>query len=268
MTATKSLNISPKRQHADQWRVLAKNHRAGTTLARHQHETAQLVFAISGVMLIETGQFRWTVPPQRALWVPPRQSHEIHMLSNTEMRTVYFALPLIEQCAGIAQRDDVHVVAASPLIRELVLGLFDEHRCHDMRGLMAQLLLHALRETECLPTDLPMPVDVKLRDVLATLMAINDWSLPLNEVAARVAMSERAFTRRFTADVGISFRMWRQRARVIASLDLLASNHSTKVIARTLGYASPAAYASAFRDLLKSTPSIFRQTSERTQQTR
>lgn len=260
MTATKSLNMSLKRQRADQWRVLAKNHRAGTTLARHQHETAQLVFAISGVMLIETGQFRWTVPPQRALWVPPRQSHEIHMLSNTEMRTVYFALPLIEQCAGIAQRDDVHVVAASPLIRELVLGLFDEQRCHEMRGLMAQLLLHALRETECLPTDLPMPVDDTLRGVIATLVANNEWSIPLNQVAARVAMSERVFTRRFTADVGISFRAWRQRARIIASLDLLASNRSTKVIAHSLGYANSAAYASAFRALLKCKPSMFRPT--------
>jgi AraC-like DNA-binding protein len=262
MTVAKSLNISPKRQDANPWRVLAKNHPAGTTLARHHHETGQLVFAVSGVMLIETGRSRWTVPPQRALWVPPRQPHEIQMLSNTEMRTVYFAPPLIEQSVSIVQLSGVHVVTASPLIRQLVLGLFDEQRCHDMRGLMVQLLLYALREAKCLPTDLPMPVDVKLRDALVTLIAANDWSLPLNEVAARVAMSERVFTRRFTADVGINFRAWRQRARIIASLDLLASNRSTKVIAHRLGYANPAAYVSAFRDLLECTPSMFRQTSE------
>ncbi len=174
------------------------------------------------------------------------------------MRTVYFASPLIERSIGIAQRNDVHVVVASPLIRELVLGLFDEQRGQDMRHLMARLLLHALRESACLPTDLPMPLDVTLRKALTTLMTNNDWLLPLNEVAARVAMSERVFTRRFTADVGISFRVWRQRARIIASLDLLASNHSTKAIAQKVGFATPAAYASAFRDLLKCTPSMFR----------
>lgn len=258
MKVAKSLTISPKRQRENPWLVLAKTHRAGTTLPRHQHETGQLVFAISGVMLIEAGQSWWTVPPQRALWVPPRQPHSIQMLSNTEMRAVYFASPLMEQATGIAQRNDVHVVVASPLIRELVLGLFDEQRCQDMRHLMAQLLLHALRETECLPTDLPMPTDLKLRKALTTLMTNNDWMLPLNDVAARVAMSERVFTRRFTADVGISFRAWRQRARIIASLDLLALNHSTKAIAQKAGFATSAAYASAFRKLLKCTPSRFR----------
>ena len=239
--------------------MLAKNHPPGTRLPKHQHRTGQLVFAVSGIMLIETEQGRWTIPPQRALWLPPQQPHAIQMISYTKMRTVYFQPTLIEQCTEFSQQHEVHAIVTSPLIKELVLGLFVAQHCHDMRDLMARLLLHALRETEYLPTYLPMPTDKKLHDALTLLMESNEWQLPMDELASRAALSTRTFTRRFSAEVGLSFRSWRQRARIIASLDLLASNHSTKFIAHRMGFASPAAYVAAFRDLMNCTPSSFRE---------
>ena len=262
MPASKRQKISPKRHHADaEWRVLAKRHARGSVLPRHQHQTGQLVFALSGTMLVETGAARWTVPPQRALWVPPQQSHTIEMLSDVEMRTVYFQPALIAQCAGFARHDQVHAVVASTLVKELVAGLFELQRDHAMRALMASLLLHALRETACLPTHLPMPVDASLRAVLLEMIAANHWHWPMSELASRAAMSERTFTRRFTAETGLHFRAWRQRARMIASLDLLESNRSIKSVAHALQFASAAAYVAAFRKMLGSTPHLFRQTS-------
>ena len=41
----------------------------------HQHSQGQLLFAIKGVMLVETGSKRWVIPPQRALWIPSFQEH-------------------------------------------------------------------------------------------------------------------------------------------------------------------------------------------------
>jgi len=263
MEIAKRQNIAPVRQDAGLWSVLAKDHQPGTILPQHQHRTGQLVFAVSGVMQIETGQGRWTVPPQRALWVPPQQPHAIQMLSCTEMRTVYFQPPLIEQCAGFIRRNEVHALVAAPLIKELVLGLFDLQRSQDMRYLMVQLLLHALGETGYLPIYLPMPSDARLRSTLIQLIADNSWFLPIAEVACLAAMSERTFTRHFTQEVGLSFRVWRQRARIIASLDLLASNHSVKSIAHTLGFMSPAAYSAAFREILGCAPTMFCETGQR-----
>ncbi|HSV52247.1 MAG TPA: helix-turn-helix transcriptional regulator [Burkholderiaceae bacterium] len=250
---------SPKRQDAGLWATLARTHAAGSVLPRHQHRTGQLVFAVSGVMLVETHQARWTIPPQRALWVPPRHPHTIHIISNTEMRTVYCQPDLIAQCMAFVRQDEVHAVAASTLIKELVLGLFDAQFDHATRQLMACLLLQTLRQTPSLPTHLPMPASDGLRHAVALLLKTNRWQLPMHQLASVAAMSERSFTRRFTAEVGLSFRVWRQRARIIASLDLLASDRPIKTIAHTLQFESAAAYIAAFRALMGRTPNAFRQ---------
>jgi AraC-like DNA-binding protein len=259
MSEPESQQTSPKRQDADLWATLAKTHPAGIELPRHQHQTGQLVFATRGVMLVETPQARWTVPPQRALWVPPGRPHAIHMISTTEMRTVYCQPELIAQCESFVRRDEVHAVAASPLIKELVLGLFDGSFDHATRHLMVSLLLQALQQTPSLPTYLPMPASEGLQSAVALLLRTNNWQLPLHYLASAATMSERSFTRRFTAEVGLSFRAWRQRARIISSLDLLASNAPVKAVARALQFESPAAYTASFRELLGCTPNAFRQ---------
>jgi AraC-like DNA-binding protein len=258
MQTIESQNISPKRQNTESCRILAKTHFAGSTLPSHQHSTGQMLFATQGVMLVETAKGRWTVPPQRALWIPPHETHAIEMLTETHMRTVYFSPDLIAGCNAFTQHSKVHVVVASAMIKELVLGLFETERSDDMRDLMAKLLLHALVETTYLPTYLPMPTEEKLKNTLLTLIAKNDWQQSLDEVSARSHMSSRTFTRRFTLEVGMSFRDWRQRARLVKSLDLLALNQSIKSIAHTMGFASTSAYCAAFRDLLGCIPSEFR----------
>ena len=216
------------------------------------------MFATRGVMLVETLLARWTVPPQRALWVPPHHPHAIHVISSTDMRTVYCQPELVARCASFVRRDEVHAVAASPLIRELVLGLFDGGFDHSTRELMVSLLLHTLQQTPSLPTHLPMPSNEGLRRALALLLQTNQWQLAMHELASVAAMSERSFTRRFTAEAGLSFRAWRQRARIISSLDLLASNAPIKAIARTLQFESPTAYIASFHELLGCTPNTFR----------
>jgi transcriptional regulator GlxA family with amidase domain len=258
MSEPERQQTSLKRHDSGLWATLAKTHSAGTALPRHQHRTGQLVFAVRGVMLVKTHLARWTIPPQRALWVPPHHAHAIHVISNTEMRTVYCQPELVAGCKSFVRQHEVHAVTASALIRELVLGLFEADFDHATRRLMVSLLLHTLQQTPSLPTYLPMPASDGLRRALALLLETNRWQLPMHHLATVAMMSERTFTRRFTVEVGLSFRAWRQRARVISSLDLLASDPPIKAIARTLQFESPAAYIAAFRELLGCTPNAFR----------
>nr|VXZ84519.1 HTH-type transcriptional repressor of iron proteins A [Klebsiella pneumoniae] len=60
------------------------------------------------------------------------------------------------------------------------------------------------------------------------------------------AMSERTFSRLFMKDTGFSFRTWKQRARICASLDLLANGIPIKQVAYQLGFSCPAAFTAAF----------------------
>lgn len=249
--------MSPKRQDAGEWATLARSHPAGTILPRHQHRTGQLVFATQGIMLVETLDARWTIPPQRALWLPPQQPHAIHMLTHTEMRTVYCQPALIARSGAFAQAQAVHAVAASPLLRELVLGLFDTRYDLPTRQSMVALMLQALRQTPDLPTQLPMPHSEGLRRALSHLLTTQHWQLPMHRLAEQALMSERSFTRHFTAEVGMSLRAWRQRARLLASIDLLADRRPVKTVASSLQFASTAAYIAAFRALMGCTPKAF-----------
>lgn len=251
--------ISPKRQNDDaQWRVLAKRHEPGSVLPEHKHQTGQLVFALCGVMLVRTGSMLWSVPPQRALWIPAGHLHTIEMLSPVELRTVYFQPGLIAEGEGFERKSEVHAVVASPLLKELIAGLFDLRNAPDALGLMAQLLLRTLRQTSLLPSYLPMPKNQRLHGALTKLLVDNDWHWTAQEIAIHAAMSERTFSRHFNAEVGLSFRVWRQRARIIASFDMLAANSSIKSIANAMQFATPAAYVAAFRKLIGCAPNAFR----------
>lgn len=239
-------------------RVRSSAFDAGASVPAHQHADAQLVFALQGVMQVHTGDAQWTIPPQRALWMPAGRRHAIQLLSRTQMRSVYFAPALLEGLPDFPRRDEVHVITASPLVRELVAGLFVRQRAPAMRAQMAGLLLQALAESTCLPTQLPMPTHPRLQAALAGLAVAHCGRLSLAEAASRAAMSERSFSRHFTTELGLSFRDWRQRARLIASLDLLASPRAIKEIAALLGFGDAAAYVSSFKALMGCTPGEFR----------
>lgn len=240
------------------WTTLAKSHTSATVLPRHAHSRGQLLFAASGVMLVEAGAMQWTVPPQRALWLPPQHPHTVRILSATALRTVYFQPAFIERCCPGDRLQAVHAVVASPLLRELVLGLFDPAFDAAAHTTMATLLLQALHQTPALPCSLPLPENARLVRALAPLLQEDRWWMSMGDLAQQAGMSERTFTRHFTAETGMNFRAWRQRARLLASLDLLGNGMRVKAIARQLHFASEAAYVSAFRELFACTPARFR----------
>jgi len=235
------------------WTILAKQYPRGARRPRHSHATGQLLFAIKGVMVVETSAASWIIPPQRALWIPPTQYHALSMLSDTDLRTIYFSVPLIEQCKVFARRDNVHVVLATPLIKELIARLFEEVNDDTMK-LAALLLLHILSETETLPTEIPMPANDRLKDVVNEILANHAWEAPIADLARVAAMSERTLSRKFQEDTGMSLRSWKQRARICVSLDLLANGMTIKQITHALGFSAPAAYIAAFRSVLGTTP--------------
>ncbi|STT03612.1 AraC family transcriptional regulator [Klebsiella pneumoniae] len=77
-------------------------------------------------MLVQTESDRWVIPPQRALWLPPLHIHSYHLLSQTDLRAIYFSSSLIAECTSFTKSQQVHVITATPLVKELIAGLFSE----------------------------------------------------------------------------------------------------------------------------------------------
>lgn len=251
------IDKAPRHDEAIGWSTLATGYRRGEEDPPHYHVEGQLLFAIKGVMLVETEGNRWVIPPQRALWIPPRQVHSYTLLSQTELRTVYFSSSLIAECTNFTRRDDVHVIMATALVKELIAGLFSSEYKSPSQRKMALLLLEILSETAPLAAELPVPQDERLARAARLLLVSQRWDASLSELAEIATMSERTFTRLFTRDTGFSFRSWRQRARICASLDLLANGMPIKQVAWQLGFSCPAAFTAAFRAILNITPREF-----------
>ena len=252
-----SIDKAPRHEDVTGWSGTAISYQRGEIDPPHHHLEGQLLYATRGVMLVETENNRWVIPPQRALWLPPLQIHSYNLLSHTDLRAVYFSCSLIAECTNFTKSDQVHVITATPLVKELITGLFSENYNGPSQRKMALLLLEILSETQPLTAALPMPNDERLFSAVRELLVNQRWEASMSDLAFIAAMSERTFSRLFIKDTGFSFRTWKQRARIYASLDQLANGIPVKQVAYELGFSCPAAYTAAFRSILSSTPRDF-----------
>lgn len=252
-----SIDKAPRHDDATGWSGTAICYQRGEADPPHYHIEGQLLFATRGVMLVETEGNRWVIPPQRALWIPPLQIHSYNLLSQTDLRAIYFSSNLIAECTNFTKSKHVHVITATALVKELIAGLFSEEYSEAGQRKMALLLLEILSEATPLTAQLPMPRDERLFCAAREIMVSYRWEASLSELAHIATMSERTFSRLFIRDTGFSFRTWKQRARICASLDLLANGMPIKQVAYQLGFSCPAAFTAAFRAILDSTPRNF-----------
>lgn len=72
-----SIDKAPRHDEATGWSSTAISYQRGEADPPHHHVEGQLLFATSGVMLVQTESDHWVIPPQRALWLPPLHIHSL-----------------------------------------------------------------------------------------------------------------------------------------------------------------------------------------------
>jgi AraC-like DNA-binding protein len=246
---------------------LSTNYASGYRIEPHQHPWHQLLFATSGAMTVSTSRSSWMIPTGRAVFIPARSVHAIRMWGLVEMRTLYLSPPLTG-FESVAETDNCYVIEVAPLLRELILravermGL-DRRIEHDARmiGLLEDEVKGGMA-TESTALALPMPADER-----ALALAHHVLARPLNtdmpgerpdqsvaELARQHAVARRTLERRFREETGMSFGMWRQKARLLDSIRLLAEGKSVTEAALDCGYSSVSAFIAAFKSTFGYTP--------------
>ena len=76
-------------------------------------------------------------------------------------------------------------------------------------------------------------------------------------MAARAATSVRTLSRLFMAETGMTFKLWRQRARIVQAMDRLGRGKTIGQVASELGFSSTASFSCAFRQVTDLTPTSF-----------
>jgi AraC-like DNA-binding protein len=183
-----------------------------------------------------------------------------------EMRTLYLS-PVLTGFENVSQDSECRVVEVAPLLRELILrtvermGL-DPRVAHDMRviGLLEDEVKAAMAAANDPPLALPLPTDEQAlalaHYVLAQPLNVNGHLTgeSVDELAQRHGLARRTLERRFRDETGMSFGMWRQKARLLDSIRLLAEGESVTDAALDSGYSSVSAFIAAFKSTFGYTP--------------
>ncbi|MEU8957688.1 helix-turn-helix transcriptional regulator [Streptomyces sp. NPDC048518] len=225
----------------------------GHVLDWHEHRRAQFLYGATGVMAVDTAEGAWTVPPERAVLIPPGTRHRVRML-GVSTRSLY-----IEPRAVPWWPTTCTVVDVPPLLRELLLAAAEfepDYRLSGREGSIAALLLYEIAERAPLPFHVGMPASADLARLCRAYLDAPDPDVTNATWAAATALSERAFTRRFRAETGDSPAVWRGRARLLAAVPLLGTASVSDVGGR-IGYSSPAAFTAAFTRAFGVPPSRF-----------
>ena len=239
--------------------LVARHYRKGVRLDTHMHREAQLVYAARGTMQVTTPKGRWLVPPDRAVWGPPRSEHSIDVLADIDMRTLYFDLAWLAREERSDRLNGEFVVRVSRLLHEAILALFDGRNDRDRTELLVRLAMFELHHAEDSATFIPLPHEPRCRRAADIVLGDPTASHEIETLAREVGTSARTLSRLFSLETKLSFKSWCQRARIAAAIEKLSmeANVSVKQLAADLGYASVPAFSHAFRQVTGKTPTEF-----------
>jgi AraC-like DNA-binding protein len=235
--------------------ALAIDYGPNGRVRKHRHPVSQLIYAVRGVMVVQTADGQWVVPPTRALWMPALVTHGIRMVGHVRMRTVYVqprgAPGLPAECA---------VVTVSPLLSALILEAVNARLPYtqDSRdGRLMRLLIDEVVQLPTLPLNLPYPSDPRLRVIHERILKAPDDPSTLAMWARTFRLDPRTIHRLFVRDTGLTFGQWRRQARLLAALEMLARGERIVDIALAVGYRSPTAFSTMFHRQFGAPPTAY-----------
>jgi AraC-like DNA-binding protein len=235
--------------------TLAHEYPSGFEVPDHAHGSDQLIYAISGIMEVFSGQSVWLIPPHFALWIPARTRHRIHMPGPVSMRTLYLqprlAARLERHCA---------VLHVTPLLRELMVeavrvSQLRVRNCYE--SALRDMLIAHLQKASPMPTFVTLPRETRALAVAQAILRNPAESKTMAALCAEAGVSVRTTERVFRDEIGIDFESWRRQVRLTKAVELLVAGFSIKEVAYKVGYCQSSAFVEMFRRTFGTTPKVW-----------
>lgn len=235
-------------------RSMACNYSSRHIIEPHRHGWHQLLYASAGSMTVHADRSSWMIPPGKAVFIPAGCSHSIRMWGEVAMRSLAFPLDV----TGLAlSGEECRVLSVTPLLRELILRVISvralDSRLPEDQRILA-VLLDEMKRAAVEPLMLPLPLDPRASAVAHHVLGDPGGGETLDWLAHRYGAGRRTLERLFRLDTGMSFGLWRQKARMLDSVRLLSEGKSVTDAALGAGYASVSAFIAAFRNTFGCTP--------------
>lgn len=232
--------------------TLSHDYPDGHAVPPHRHSRSQLLYALSGVVMVSTNRGRWMVPPEHAIWLPAATDHAVEMLGDVQMRSIYIQPNALESLP-----QDLRVFSMTDLARSLIVeavGLPAPPQRTKRAELVFELLVHEISNLPERPLALPFPADEKLARLCRQFVSRPSARATIDEWAQAAGMSRRTFTRAFQRETGLGLSTWRQQACLFAALPRLAEGEPVTSVALELGYESVAAFTTMFKRMTGNSP--------------
>ena len=233
---------------------LGSDYPPDTLLPRHHHRRAQFLYAMNGLMKVETDDGQWLVPPFSGVWIPATKPHRVWM-PGVSTHSLY-----IEPQDAPRASERCEVLQVSPLLHQLLLAtcqlplLYQEHG-HD--AALIALLLFELQAASPLPMFTPLPQHAQLAERCSAFLRQPDIHSTPEQWAKKLNKSQRTFNRFFVQETGMAFRDWRNKACLMYALTALREGRSITDVALSIGYEHPAAFTAMFRKIMGYAPATF-----------
>ncbi|QIB65071.1 AraC family transcriptional regulator [Kineobactrum salinum] len=231
---------------------LAEGRRTDT----HQYSRGGLFGSTKGLLSVGFKDAEWVVPLIHAVWIPPNHPHSARSHGAFEGWLVSISE---NRCDDLPKQPKT--IRTSGLLLEAVyraaewpLGPPPDAPSNRI----AEIILDEIRRLPEEPFGLPLPVDTRLMRIARALIEDPASERDLQGWADWAAVSKRTISRRFVDETGFTFTEWRQRVRLLRSLEMLATNTPITTIAFDLGYSSASAFISLFKRTFGETPSAYR----------
>lgn len=217
----------------------------------HTHARGQLMGALSGLVSVGLADHHWVVPTIHAIWIPPYCSHSIQSHGPFSGWSVFIAE---HRCALLPSAP--RAIRTTSLLREAVrrAATWSGTEFDAAQARIAEIILDELAASKEESLGLPRPQDPRLCRITDALTSDLSDNRRLEQWAVWGGLAPRTLSRRFIAETGMTFGRWRQQARLLRALELIANGMPITAIAFELGYDNVSAFIDMFRRAFGTTP--------------
>jgi AraC-like DNA-binding protein len=226
---------------------------------RHFHDVHEIEYACRGMVEVETQAGHYLLPPHQAAWIPAGLHHQTTLHAGAQTLAVLFE-PGLVPAAG----DRVRIIAVSALLREMMLYSARWPISRTESGVDANSFFQALGYVvgEALDDERPLNLPASADPVVT---AATDYTrahlerVTVSDVTRAIGVSERTLRRIFSTHLGMSWRSYLLRARVLRSMAMLAQpDRSILEVSIAVGFDDVGAFARSFARHCGETPSAYK----------
>lgn len=221
----------------------------------HQHPWGQLTYASHGIMKVVTQDASFIVPPERALWLPKFTPHHVSTRYGVSFRSLYINNHQAKNLPTLTTSIDV-----SSLLKALILTISqwgDNYDVSPDKARLTSVLLDQIQSASSAPLFLNMPKDKRLQKISSMLSSDPANNTSLEKWSETIGATPRTLNRLFQKETQMGFVEWRQRLRILYSLERIDRGEAINNIALEIGYDSASAFITMFKKHMGCSPKVY-----------